>query len=349
MDHLSIPHLNVVGNHDNLFFGTLPADLMTGLNVVVPYVPIVTTERFMRYHSRASREQDPSLPYPDGVADHKPTSNLSEATLGTGELARGSSYHGFDYACSGPLGTALCSTARGYYAFDIKLKGSNKLVRGVVLNTAEVLPNSIASAGARRSQGNMLPTQLAWFEAELASHADAYFLVFGHHNLDSFLEDEQAEKLRGSMLKNARVLGYISGHTHVDQAREWARENKEQAPLWEIVGGSTLIYPQFGRLVELLEDEGGSLFLRVLSFRAQLGDGAVAPRETVGALRCEPINEQCRDVTALAPNLCTWLAERTLYARSAAKTDQDDDRRDAATAIQAINGVYRTFNGEPKQ
>ena len=78
-------------------------------------------------------------------------------------------------------------------------------------------------------------------------------------------------------------------------------------------------------------------------------DGAVAPRETVDALRCEPINEECRDVTPLTPNLCTWLAERTLYARSAAKTDQDDDRRDAATAIQAINGVYMTFNGEPKQ
>jgi hypothetical protein len=344
MNHLSVPHLNVVGNHDNLFFGTLPADLMTGLNVVVPYVPIVTTERFMRYHSNKSIGQDPSLPYTERGADQNPVTPKPDAPGLDGR----SLYHGFDYACPAQ-GFELCSTARGYYAFDLKLSGSTKLVRGVVLNTAEVLPNSVFSAGMRRSQGNMLPAQLAWFAAELLSHPEAYFLVFGHHNLESFLEAEQAEKLKQAMLENPRVLGYIAGHTHVDEVREWARSDKKSAPLWEIIGGSTLIYPQFGRLVELLENKAGSMFLRVLSFRAQLGDGAVAPRETVDALRCEPINEECRDVTPLTPNLCTWLAERTLYARSAAKTDQDDDRRDAATAIQAINGVYMTFNGEPKQ
>lgn len=344
MDQLDIPYFNVIGNHDNLFFGTFPGDLMSGLNVVSPYVPIVTTDRFMRYHSLSGRDQDPSLPYPAKRDDDH------LATKKKGGPLPSSSYHGFDLLCTGepPRDGALCNQARGYYTIDLQLPhaafGTTKL-QAIVLNTAQVLPESVGSAFHSLSKGNMLPEQLRWLKGQLDVKGTdkPFFLVFGHHNLKSFLSEDQGEELRAMLLAEPRVLGYVTGHTHVDDVVEWPRPTGE--PLWEIIGGSTLVYPQLGRLIDVLEDPNGNrLFLRVLSFRQVLGDAAKELRLTPPSECVIPEEGDCRPLIPPNSSFCQRLADRANFARSGAARDEDEDRRDERAAVSRINGVMPVFS-----
>lgn len=375
MDQLDIPYYNAIGNHDNLFFGTLPGNRMSGFNVVSPYVPIVTTERFMRYHSWAGHEQDVTLPFPtQRSADHDPTKNPEGL-----RVAQASAFHGFDLICrNGELDESavrlenpprkepvegapvaptqeardvqtkhLCNEARGYYTLDLKLHhevGGTRLLRAIVLNTAQVLPESVVAGVGRMSEGNMLPEQMRWLKAQLnvGGANPPFFLVLGHHNLDSFLDDDQAEELRALLLEHPRVLGYVGAHTHVDDIKEWPRASGPS--LWEIVGGSTLVYPQLGRLIELLEDpESQRIVMRVLSFRQVFGDAASELRRA-GAQTCRPPEKgECRPLMPSDDSFCQRLADRAAFARAGADRDEDEDRRDESEAVARANGVMPVF------
>lgn len=358
MDQLDVPYYNAIGNHDNLFFGTLPGDLMSGLNVVSPYVPIITTERFMRYHSLGGREQDVTLPYPAARGDdHDAT-----AKPAPGSGMPKSSFHGFDLVCKGEpaphlLNSAglaadknfspLCNKARGYYTLDLELAkqvdGTRK-VKIIVLNTAQVLPESVGTAFSRMSKGNMLPEQMRWLKAQLAEGGAGgpFFLVLGHHNLDSFVDEAQAEELRGLLLRQPRVLGYIAAHTHVDDIKQWPRE--AGPPLWEIIGGSTLVYPQLGRLIELLEaPDDKRIVMRVLSFRQVFGDAADELRSLPAEDCPTPTEGQCGGLLPRDYSFCQRLADRASFARTGAARDNDEDRRDEPDAVSRINGVMPVY------
>src|SRR5690606_21181598 len=123
-----LPFFNAVGNHDALFFGTFPPEHMKGLNVVVPFVPIVDTDRFMRFHSIYGPAEDPSLPETSLRGDdHGAT--VKGCAFGDAlrcaqqpcQDAPCSRYHGFDLACypGRPKVGPLCPEARGYYSFDV--------------------------------------------------------------------------------------------------------------------------------------------------------------------------------------------------------------------------------------
>jgi 3',5'-cyclic AMP phosphodiesterase CpdA len=374
MDALEVPWLSVVGNHDNMFFGTFPPNLMSGLDILVPFIPIVDTDRFMKMHSTRGLDQDSSLPHPAGRgADHPPTTHGRIGFTPRGDRViepHGSSFHGFDLACPkrGLIADAdqgkLCAEARGYYAFDTPLDGGGTL-RAIVLNTAEVVPTTAFQGTMRQSTGNMLPEQIRWLKRELAEDRPgiaekdkrkSLFIVFGHHDLRSFWTSEQADELRSIFLHEPRLLAYVAGHRHANDVVAW--ERKGGAPFWEILGGSTLVYPQLGHVIDLLEGPEAKLYLRVTPFRQQLGDGDVEAIDPTPA-RVAPPSPPEPGASPAKPPVCpglegstSWchrLAKRASQGREGARLDvKDEDHREEHNAVEKVTGAL--FVGtRPKQ
>jgi hypothetical protein len=213
----------------------------------------------------------------------------------------------------------LCNEARGYYGQDFMLPpgadGAPRKVRLLVLNTSEVGPTTKVMALEQRSHGQMREEQMLWLTRELSSHREmkTVFLVAGHHNLGGFVEDQQGA-LKNLLLGEARVLAYLAGHTHVNAIHRHARRTGQA--LWEVIAGSTLVYPQLANFVDILERADGEIFLRVRSFRQQLSD-------------------------TLCDNDCA-LRELARRARRGAFNDfADGDRRLESVAKRRANGLLR--------
>lgn len=362
LDRLNIPYLNAVGNHDNRFFGTFSADSVSGMNVVAPFVPIGTTRRFMLFHSVIGDDLDVSLPI---MAQQRhvgdpPTQNVWSQT-GTQPQTMGNGlFHGFDFAC--PHGNGLCDAALGYYGFTVTASDGT-VFRMVVLNTSQVVPTSAAASLAHGDDGAVLPAQIEWLGGQLrgdgmtdAQKKNAFYFVFGHHNLDSFVDAEQGDEIKRLMLEQPKVLAYVTGHTHVDDMRSYARRSGQ--PLWEIIGGSTLVYPQLGHIIEVLKRgpaDAPQLVLRVESFRQQLsdildlpftgGNGATLSGDAlVEELRttCPPVGADCADDEP-PHGYCLTLAERAAAARRGAARDNDKDKRNEVEAVEKSNGAMRVY------
>ncbi|MFO0613134.1 MAG: metallophosphoesterase [Polyangiaceae bacterium] len=352
MNQLDLPYFDAVGNHDNRFFGTFRADDIRGFNVVLPYTPIGTTDRFMRFHSNRGAKQDTSLPVlasQQTLGDHGPTEGIWLE-------GRKTYFHGFDLAC--PTGAeGLCPLARGYYAFTMEGE-EGSVFRMIVLNTSEILPESATESFFHGAQGHVLPAQIDWLRNELLGNGirdprqrdDAYFVVFGHHNLSAFMGDagEQIEQL---FLDQPRLLAYITGHTHVNSVVEHVRPGR--ASLWEIIGGAMLVYPQVGRVLEFVRNGEGSVFLRSQTFRQQIGDLASLeggdPDHSVDVATRAELERTCAfraDGCEPPPGgYCLALAERAHLARLGAAQDDDADRRSERDAVEAMNGVMEVYRG----
>lgn len=124
----------------------------------------------------------------------------------------------------------------------------------------------------------MRESQFLWLEGQLAQEAPArsVTLVFGHHPFADFVNDG-GDRLKEILTKNDQVIGYFTGHTHKHEVRHHAR-GQEENPLWEVIGGANISYPQFGVHVELLEDTGDEStgYIRLRSFEERLSQ-ATAP------------------------------------------------------------------------
>lgn len=355
---LDVPFYNVIGNHDGLFFGTLPPDQVLGLDVVNPFVPILDADRFMRAHSVASTLADPTIPplvrdravvapgVPASVPSHAATARgcrVDEtdgcAPASTDPPLEGSYAHGFDLACTA-RDAPLCPEARGYYAFDAKTADPAIVFRIVVLNTSEVPPATIADGTlTRRARAEMLPEQLRWLSREL-SRTDRYFLVFGHHDLSSFFEEAQGDAVRDMLADNDHVLAYLAGHTHRDTLVPIPR--RKGGTLWQVLAGSTLVYPQLAHMVEVMRGADQRLFLRVASYRQALGDDPAfeAPLPTEPDDLCAPFTPEG------SSSLCTRLARRAHMGREGARGDANDrDNTSEAEALPNANALLLVYDG----
>lgn len=363
-NQLNFPYLNAVGNHDNRFFGTFAADAVSGANVVAPFVPIGTTRRFMLFHSVSGSDEDVSLPFMRqqlGTGDAA-TQNVWGSDGSQPQTMGNGLFHGFDFAC--PTGDGLCANALGYYAFTVTgVDGT--VFRMIVLNTSQVVPTTAAASLAHGDDGKVLPAQIEWLAGQL--HGDgltadqkkqAFYFVFGHHNFDSFVDRDQGDQIKRLMIEQPRVLAYVTGHTHVDDIQSYARP--AGLPLWEIVGGSTLVYPQLGHVVEVLKRGSGEntqLVLKVQSFRQQLSDVLDLPYTAAdgatlsGTALIEELEATC-PAPAFPPGCatnepahgyCLSLAERAAAARRGAARDHDADKRNEVEAVKKSNGAMRVY------
>ena len=305
ISQLTVPFYNVIGNHDVMFFGTFPTEVMEGVNIVLPYVPVSGARRFMLAHSWEAAFEDISIPHLDRD-EHIPTTRGQRGRTIT-SISR-SSHHGFDLRCSRRV---LCDTAGGYYVVNIETQRDEDArvvhVKLIALNTSEILPKDVNEALQIRSRGNMDPEQFAWLEEQIGDNlsADVVF-VMGHHPFDRFVGN-QGDQLRERLAGQPRVAAYLTGHTHVNAVEAHPRPGG--GTLWEIVGGSLTAFPQVGQIVELLENTSDTTeyFLRVRSFRQQLSDLACPDAGAANHLAC--LAKRAREA-AEGDNTKTWRTEQ---------------------------------------
>jgi metallophosphoesterase (TIGR03767 family) len=184
--------------------------------------------------------------------------------------------HGF-----GPTNQA---SGEGYYSFTPKPG-----LRFVVLDT-------VADSG---DQGNLDDTQFRWLHAELLA-AEALrqrTFVFAHHSLTSM--DQRAsgvhlgiegscasalpvtptaadESVRCLLARHPSVVGLVAGHSHRNRIRPYTRPG---GGFWEIVTASHTDWPQQSRILDVHDNQDGtlSIFTRVIDHAAPPRPARVRP------------------------------------------------------------------------
>jgi metallophosphoesterase (TIGR03767 family) len=185
--------------------------------------------------------------------------------------------HGFAYV--DPAQNAASGGSATYYAWSPK-----RGVRFISLDTSSV--GSGVNGGA---EGNVDNPQYQWLRGELtrAKKAKQMVIVFAHHPIRRLIasaSDETAGPcqgvavgcdadprssspihLRADMEKllnaNSNVVAYVSGHTHVNRIRPCATRCTGKGNWWSIETVSSNDWPQQQRLLELMDNEDGTMSL----------------------------------------------------------------------------------------
>lgn len=141
-----------------------------------------------------------------------------------------------------------------YYLFD---RGD---VRCIVLDS--VNPNGYDT-------GSLDQQQMTWLTNLLAASTGKYVLVFSHHTsgtMDNpFIAtglDLQPRVLGDAvvslLLAHPNVVAWVNGHTHQNQV--WAHKRADgSGGFWEINTASHIDFPQQSRLIELVDNNDGTL------------------------------------------------------------------------------------------
>jgi metallophosphoesterase (TIGR03767 family) len=140
-----------------------------------------------------------------------------------------------------------------YYTFD------QGVCRFIVLDT--VNPNGY-------SDGSIDSTQFAWLEAVLSQSAGKFVMVFSHHSSWTMANTLVATggdvdtRVNGTqvlerLLSHPEVVAWINGHTHRNQVVSHTRP--EGGGLWEINTASHIDWPQQSRLIEITDNQDGTL------------------------------------------------------------------------------------------
>jgi metallophosphoesterase (TIGR03767 family) len=132
-----------------------------------------------------------------------------------------------------------------YYYFD---KGQ---VRFVVLDT-------IAKSG---EDGAMDAKQFAWLKRLLDRSKRKLVVLFSHHPLESFVDENVSARLRRELTSRPQVIAWVNGHTHTNQI--WAHPRKKKGKVvggfWEINTASHIDWPQQARLLEIVNNRDNTL------------------------------------------------------------------------------------------
>ncbi|GAB4005860.1 TIGR03767 family metallophosphoesterase [Nocardioides ultimimeridianus] len=300
---LGIPWYTCFGNHDGLMQGnfphTIPTSLLgtgllkiisppTGLSdtdlqsalsglsidglvsglVLSPYVRIVSPDLNRRTVTRQ-----------EIVAEHFTTTGLPVG-------------HGFT-AANKADGTA-------YYFFDAGR------FRHIVMDT--VNPNGY-------DDGSIDSAQLAWLQATVEGAAGKAVIVYSHHTSDTMENplvgtggDLALPRVLGPavvdyLLTQPRVIAWVNGHTHKNQIFVHARADGSGG-FWEINTASHCDYPQQARIIEVADNDDGtlSIFTTILDHAGPASyDGDLSNTLTLASLSRElSANDPQTDLAAHA-------------------------------------------------
>ena len=159
-----------------------------------------------------------------------------------------------------PVGHGFTATNKSqgtaYYYFD---KGN---VRCIVMDT--VNPNGY-------DNGSIDKPQMTWLSGLLAKPEtkSKHVLVFSHHTSGTMTNQLRVsgldlnQRILGPavislLLSHPNVIAWVNGHTHKNQI--WARKNAAgTGGFWEINTASHVDFPQQSRLIELVDNQDGTL------------------------------------------------------------------------------------------
>jgi predicted phosphodiesterase len=239
-NHLKIPWLNVVGNHDISIFGNYEERLGYTRKAGVNFYPVGDFTNFLimqgkyRMFSGFGRHL---LPVPS-EGGHLPSEGSVPGSCKY--KIPPTYYHGFDYTVSAvpafpPPNVFAYPHVSGYYAFDINTTAVP--IRVIALNSAKT-----ESWGAN---GEISEGQRIWLQQMINSAQGRLLLIFSHHRPLEF--DEKTMEVLYQKRSGAMI--FFTGHTHKHDVKRY--DNQKGQAFYELNTGSILEYPQLGRLIEI--------------------------------------------------------------------------------------------------
>jgi len=235
------------GNHDALLQGTVPPDdalklVAIGDSRLVDLGPDIDLQKtFSGWNmvGPAKYAEPVSGTYQELTADPRRRLNAPEdwAKL---HLGCGHDGHGLTEE----------NAARGtkYWAKDL---GSTRLIS---LDTVNIYGGW---------QGSLDEIQFNWLKEELADSSPKYFILLSHHPLHTLFNDYAPlgasrrigiTEVTEELLKHDRIILWLAGHDHDNRVKYIGEQGVNG--FWQIMTSSLIDWPQQGRLVEILEDQG---------------------------------------------------------------------------------------------
>lgn len=112
-------------------------------------------------------------------------------------------------------------------------------------------------------QGSLDETQFSWLKEVLSDPTPRYFVLLSHHPAETLFNDyapESAERrvceeeLVSELLQHPRVILWLAGHNHKHSILH--KGSPTHRGFWHVQTASNIDWPQQGRRVEILEEEG---------------------------------------------------------------------------------------------
>nr|WP_246494477.1 TIGR03767 family metallophosphoesterase [Streptomyces zagrosensis] len=258
---LRMPWYSTIGNHDDLsggayaFGGSYLADVATGKRKL-QIIPAAEAEKMyqaerkgddptgkrmkelLRAHSKRMRTVTPDERRAPFTQREYLAAHLAPQHTGPGPIGHGYTRANLD---AGTL----------YYTFRISAD-----VVGISLDSTDPGGHYTGSVGT---------AQLRWLERTLKAHRDEHIIVFSHHysrgmkNMNRDPARPKEARHSGAELvalfnRNPSVLAWINGHSHTN-------EITPRKTFWEITTASHIDFPQLARIVELVDNNDGTLSL----------------------------------------------------------------------------------------
>ncbi|MEV0945882.1 TIGR03767 family metallophosphoesterase [Rhodococcus sp. NPDC049939] len=184
----------------------------------------------------------------------------------------------------GPVGHGFApdagETGIGYYSFE--------MAPGVVgismdsTNRAGYVDGSLGEAQFKWIEQTLIEGSNRYFDTGGSpvsrSGDDTWFILFSHHTSDTMdnLEPDPADpserRIPGAELidllhRFPNVLAWVNGHTHDNRIKPWKGDTPGQS-FWEINTASHIDFPQLGRIIEVADNEDGTVSLLTTLFEA---------------------------------------------------------------------------------
>lgn len=274
---LDVPWYSVFGNHDDSIQGTFPSDWSL---LAAKYTGETKFSGFSDPAAEAA--------FRAAMANGQPLEIGTYSTASFGKIVADQRRAPFTpveymkkhrdakYRGAGPVGHGFSQesvdTGRGYYSFEI------------APNVVGISLDSTNRAGY--TAGSLGHEQYVWLENLLKSGnstyydgwdfkikrpvADKLFIVFSHHTISSMnnlIPDPKKLELRHSgtdvrdMLKRfPNVVAWVNGHTHQNEVTAQPGPTPERG-FWQINTASHIDYPQHARIIEVADNQDGTLSL----------------------------------------------------------------------------------------
>ena len=255
---LRIPWYAVIGNHDTLVRGGWSPDRPD-------LVPVSTGDLKMIRPPSGMTEREVfraiSTDFAGFLHKHRNTDCVRRVTADEDRrvLSRPAVIEQYfaTPAAPGPVGHGFTETNRqlgtGNYSF---VQGS---VAFIALDT--VNPNGGA-------EGSIDEGQLSWLAERVAELQDKAVFVLSHHNVREMVNDRVGEVSPGRrvlgpeivdlLLQHPQVVAWANGHSHANEIQGWRRPDGDGG-FWEITTASHIEWPQQARIIELLDNQDGTL------------------------------------------------------------------------------------------
>lgn len=256
---LDLPWFSAFGNHDNLVQGNFPTEtLAAGFNAVATGgLKLISPPLGMSLANLLGAVRQDYAGLLQGLA----LTPLVRPVTGDRErriLTRREVIEEHFTTTGAPVGHGFTERNRAentaYYSFD---RGG---LRFIVLDS--VNPNGY-------SNGSLDRTQFDWLADQLAASQDRLVVISSHHTSDTMdnplvaAGGDVTPRVLGPevvtlLLNHPQVIAWVNGHTHTNQV--WARrQDGLPGGFWEINTASHTDFPQQSRLVEVVDNQDGSL------------------------------------------------------------------------------------------